>query len=225
MAPQCEYVLVRHRNESDNFAVVVKDSGKVLDIYINETKYTLTPWGLAVNGDKTPMPYQIKHEIHIREVSVGSHKFIRLSAWLGVDIYFNGHGIHLSINGFYMSQTAGLCGNANYISSKEDELQTPNCEVVETIEQFVQSWKLDGKCSPGSLTPYPPFSEAVVTAAEKTCNPLFTEAVAEAHSVITFTHYLTACIHDVSAGRGPVPSLRAYIMAAASSQVAVEGSY
>lgn len=223
VAPQCEYILVRHRNASDNFAVVVRDNGKELDVYINGTKYTLTGWGLVVNGKQASMPYKQKHEIHIREVKVGSHKYIRLSAWLGVDIYFSGEGIHLSINGFYMNQTAGLCGNANYNSSKPDELQTPQCKVVETIQDFVESWALNGACTPESPTPTPPFDEETLLKAADRCVPLFSEAVAEAHSIVSFNLYLNACIHDVSTGRSEAASLRAYIMAAASSQVAVQG--
>ena len=210
--------MVRHRNESDNFAVLARNGGEHLDVYINGTKYTLTSWYLEINDIKTQMPYKVKHEIQIREVTVGSHKFIRLSAWVGLDIYFNGHGVHLSINGFYMNQTAGLCGNANGNGSREDEMVTPACQVVESVQDFVKSWAVGNSCLPSSMTE-PPFAEGTLIEAKSSCDLLFTNA----HSVIDYTPYLNACIHDVSSGHNPIQSLRAYIMAAASSQVAVEG--
>jgi predicted ATP-grasp superfamily ATP-dependent carboligase len=130
-------VLVRHRNESDNFAVSVSNGGKQVNVYINETKYTMQNGQLEVNGITTQLPYKIKHEIQIREVTIGTNKFMRLSAWVGLDIYYNGFGVHLSINGFYRRQTAGLCGNANDDSSRDDEMVTPACEVAKTTEDFI----------------------------------------------------------------------------------------
>ena len=222
MTPQCEYILVRHLNESDNFVVVAKNGGEHLDVYINATKYTLKNWSLEINDVETHMPYIVRHEIQIGEVTVGSHEFIRLSAWVGLDIYYNGEGAHLSINGLYRNQTSGLCGNANDNDSRRDEMETPACQVAESTQDFVTSWAVGNSCL-ASSTPDPPVDEQALIEARHTCDPLFTEEITQAYFAIAHTPYLDTCIHDVSTGRSPVGSLKAYIMAAALNHVAIEG--
>ena len=217
MRPDCEYVLVCHRNETDNFAVTINKAGTVLNVYINGTEYTLSSDGLMVNNAIEKMPYKQKHTMQIRQVMVDGKTYTRLSAWAGIDIYYRSEGqVHLSVNGYYMGQTAGLCNNAHYDRSKMNELEKP-CGTTQSVDEFVSSWLMSKSCSQ-SMSRTESVSQTV---AEEECAPVFMDAFKEAHPVLNYEPYLKGCMYDVVHGHSADSSFYTYIMAAASKQVAI----
>ena len=219
--PECEYILTRHNNASDNFAVTVKEAGKVMSVYLNDTKYSLSSDGLKVNGLEEYMPYKRKHVIYIRQVNVSGQTYVRITAWSGIDIYYGRAGqVQVSIDGFYMNQTAGLCSNANYNNNRNDELQGP-CGPVDTIKKFVSSWTVN--CLSPTLTTSVPSSSPNWDKATKKCRRILNKVAAAAYPVLDYEAYLEVCIDDVAHGRPANLSIDAYTMALAlaSKEVAL----
>ena len=221
--PTCEFVLARHRNESDNFAVTVQ--GNSVHVYINETKYTLVGGTtLQVDGHPHELPYKVKHVMNVRTVTVGTETYTRLSAWAGVDIYANELGIQLAVNGFYAGMTGGLCGNSDGNSTLVNELETP-CGHASSVAEFVHSWVVPSKTTTTSCS----VVESVVSKddmdrAAEVCSEIFEVVLARGHRVVAFGHYLSACLHDVVRNGSPVESITAYAMAAATKHVHLQGN-
>jgi hypothetical protein len=222
-----EYVLARHRHLNDTFAVTKK--GKEVMVYINDTIYTLTP-RVGVNGEhivkvnnaNEVLPYKEKHVIYVRQVERNGSEYIRLSAWAGVDIYYSDGDIQLAVNGFYINQTAGLCGNANYNSDLEDELHLPVINKSPlSVQEFTRSWSQH--CTePSEVAPKPP-CEPNETDYE-ICDVILREQLAEAHFHVAVYNFYNACISDVQSCLSPLPSIRAYIRAAHAKEISVSRS-
>ena len=222
MKSTCEFVLARQRNESDNFAVTVQ--GDDVHVYINETKYTLVGGTtLQVDGHPHELPYKVKHVVNVRTVTVGTETYTRLSAWAGVDIYANGHGMQLAVNGFYAGMTGGLCGNSDGNATLGNELETP-CGYASTVAEFIESWAVTEPAKSCDVKEVRDVSQKVMDVAVAQCAPIFETLLVVGHSSVKYQHYLSACLHDVAYGGGPEPSIRGYKLAlAAKHQIPLEG--
>lgn len=220
--PECEYVLARHRHVNDTFAVTRK--GKDVNVYIDGTIYTLTEDHTKFKENKTfkALPYKQKHVIHVREVETNGHKYVRLSAWAGVDIYYSGGDIQLAVNGFFINQTAGLCGNANYDSSYEDEMVLPNItKVASSVDEFTHGWS---QCCEKPSRDIPlPTACAPNQSDYEVCDRFFWGALTEAHVHVGVYAFYNACLYDVQFCHNPLPSIQAYIRAAHAKQIDVSG--
>ena len=218
--PNCEYVLARHRHINDTFAVTKK--GNDVTVYINGTRYTLTgTTEVKVNDVPKQLPYKEKHVIYVRQVERNGYKYIRLSAWAGVDIYYSDGDIQLAVNGFYINQTAGLCGNANYNSQLEDELVLPDIKrSALSVQEFTRSWSQC--CSQPIEVPQP--SQCTPNPTDYSlCNLYFWEILTEAHFHVAPYQFYNACLSDVQSCLSPLPSIRAYIQAAHAKEIALSG--
>ena len=194
-------------------------------MYINQTKYTLTQNqpGLIVDNEQEQLPYKVKHVINVRKVQYNNQKYVRLTAWAGVDILYNEGDIQLSINGFFMNQTAGLCGNANYNGSVDDEMRGPDFRLAEDVTDFVQMWDMNGgtcKSKPRTIPDTTANEES-----REVCDLYFDEVLSDVHSHIDPTPFYNACLLDVSRGgsTSALNSIRAYYMAAQSKSIDVDG--
>ena len=219
LKPTCEYILARHRHENNTFAVTRK--GKEVMVYINGTTYTLTPeyTMFEVDDVATSLPYKQKHVIQVRRVTKDGHRYIRLSAWAGVDIWYSGGDIQLAVNGFYMNQMAGLCGNANY--ETEDDMMVPDMTVAKTEEDMASKWGLS--CDTLPMPPARSSSECDTTYSVKTCDLFLSDMLSAAHYHVGVAGFYNACLHDVSCCRSPFCSIRAYLTAAHAKQIDIEG--
>ena len=216
MNPGCEYVLARHRHDNDTFAVTRK--GKDVMVYINGTTYTLTPdyTKFKVNNWFTMLPYKEKHVIHVRKVEIDGHQYTRLSAWAGVDIYYSHGDIQLAVNGFYMNQTAGLCGNANYKS--EDDMMLPELmKFAKTENEMASKWEV--ACD-RVQTPIP---SPTHNCSERESNlelcDLFSNWSSDAHFYVGLAYFYNVCVEEAQSCRTPLPSIRAYLTAAHAKQI------
>jgi hypothetical protein len=218
--PSCEYVLARHRHENDTFAVT--QNGQNVNVYINGTKYTLTTDYTKFKLDDRfrELPYKDKHVIHVRKVEFNDHEYIRLSAWAGVDIYYSHGDIQLAVNGFYMNQIAGLCGNANYKS--EDDMMLPEMmHFAETEEQMASGWKLAKSCVSAQI-PKPPSPTFNCSKRENyldMCDLFFFHQSSDAHFHVELVHFYNVCVEEAESCRTPLPSIRAYMRAAHGKQI------
>ena len=211
-------MLVHHDN--DAFAVTLKN--KEIMIYVNGTKYTLTPnyTMLKVNDIDTALPYKQKHIIHVRNVTGNGHQYIHFSVWVGVDIYYSGGDIQLDINGLYMNQIAGLCGNANYKS--EDDMMLPELSFAETEKDMASGWNVscDKVQAPTPATNPPDCNRAVTN---QTCNFFFSDIVQDARAHVEVIGFYHACLSDVSFCQSPLSSISAYLRAAYAKQIDIAG--
>ena len=215
--PACEYVLARHRHENDTFAITRK--GDNVMVYINGTKYTLTPDYTKFKVDDwfRWLPYKEKHVIHVREVEIDGHPYIRLSAWAGVDIYYYHGDIQLAVNGFYMNQTAGLCGNANY--KEDDDMMLPELmKFAETESKMASEWAV--ACH-SVQTPTRDYDCSEKNSNLAKCDLFFLGCAFEAHFSVGLAHFYNACLEEASSCRSPLPSLNAYLRAAHAKQISI----
>jgi hypothetical protein len=194
---------------------VVTKLRKSIKVYINGTAHTLTPeyTTFEVNGKSVPLPYKEKHMIHVRIVAKSGRKYTCLSAWAGVDIWFTDGDIQLAVDGFYMNEVAGYCGNVNY--KPEDDLvprdMTSQWEagpmaglVYDTREE-----RRSSTCSPSDVS-------------LGACDVFLSNVLSAAYDDVGVAGFISACHHDVSRLCCPFHSIRAYLTAAHAKQVDVD---
>lgn len=222
LSKQCEYVLVRHFHENDTFAVTIRN--KDVTVYFNGTRYTLKKDStLLVNGVQVDLPYKVKHVMNVRKVMKNNKLYIHLSAWAGVDIFYYKGKVQLAVNGFYMTQTAGLCSNANYSAILADELVMPDFNVAQNTKEFVNSWKVDDDCNDDQGQP----RHIAITAEEAECKGSSSvcckefRKLSEAEFFVQSRPFLEACLKDVKRGGDSAKksSIDAYILAASAKQI------
>ena len=215
-----EYVLARHCHPNNTFAVTIQ--GKDVKVYINGTTYTLKEdHTLLVDGTSVDLPYKVKHVMHVRKVVKNNREYVHLSAWAGVDIFFLKGKLQLAVNGYYMNQTCGLCGNANY--NPTDELMKPDGSLPVKVKGFINSWQV--KKGTGSSEPLREISlnsDAQECRGTSECCTQF-KKLSEAEFFVPSRPFLEACLKDLyrSDNEGVQSSIEAYILAASAKQIDV----
>jgi hypothetical protein len=216
--PGCEYVLAQHNR--DAFALTRKD--KEIMIYVNGTKYTLTPdhTMLKVNDIDITLPYKRKHLIHVRSITGNGHQYIHFTAWFGLDVYYSGGNVQLDINGFYMNQLqiAGLCGTANHKS--EDDTMLPGMSLAETEKDTTSGWKVSCDQVP---TPKHEMKSLSCnrTVMNHSCNFFFSDIVQDARGLVDVMGFYRSCLSDVSFCQSPLSSIHAYLRAAQAKHIGI----
>jgi hypothetical protein len=221
LSSSCEYILARHRHENHTFAVTKE--GKSVNVYINGITYTLSPehTTFEINGVSVPLPHKEKHVIHVRKITRGGQQYTRLSAWAGVDIWYTHGNIQLAVNGYFMNELAGLCGNANY--NPDDDLIAPDLSEVGTEEVMASTWTVSSSCdrSTTSSSKSCPSTDTV-----DTCDLYLSDVLSAAHQYVGVDGFVSACYHDVgSCCQSPFSSISAYITGAHAKQVDIDGSF
>ena len=225
-----EYVLARHCHSNSTFAVTMQ--GKDVKVYINGTTYTLKEdHTLFVDETFVNLPYKVKHVMHVRKVVKNNREYVHLSAWAGVDIFYLKGKLQLAVNGYYMRQTCGLCGNANYNPTDEflfwDKQEK---RMALKVKKLVSSWHLSEGVDPSRGLPEitPPLTpDDLECNTSSMCCEKFKE-LSEAEFFVPSRPFLEACLKDVSIPRSKRPtsitnpeesSIEAYILAASAKQI------
>lgn len=221
LSPECEYVLARHRHLNDTFGITILD--KAVKVFINGTVYELRPDStqLKVNNQWKALPYQVKHVVKVQKVRNDNEQYIYLRAFAGIEIYYNMGDVVISVDRFYSSQTAGLCGNSNSVGTYVDEIRLPSLQMAQSLEDFTESWILaNSECK---SHPKNELFPSVDPEAVKQCSKLFDEVLAEAKDVVPLGPFYNACIHEVSLKRDPMPIVKAYVLAAKTQSLSLKG--
>ena len=218
--PDCTYLLARHRHPNDTFAVTL--TGTDVNIYTNGTVYSLTKQGthFKVNGQYVNLPYTVDREVTVSIVSYHSRRYIHVDLASGLHLYYDNGIVQLTVSGFYSHQMAGLCGNADYSWTADNEMIMSDMSVASSPQSFVESWNIGSeKCS--SLSNVRNMSNADV--ALDVCVKFFKQMAEVQTGVAGHTHFQNACMFDAKLGRGHKPSVQAYVLAANTAGVVVDG--
>lgn len=220
-APNCTYVLARHRHPDDTFAVTL--TGADVNIYTDGMVYSLTEQGTAfkVNGRYVNLPYKVHHEVAVSVVPYLDLRYVLVDLASGLRLFYYDGIVQLIVSGFYGHQMAGLCGNADYAygRTEDNEMMMPDMNVANSSQSFVKSWNI-GSENCGSLSSIRDVSSANVSL--NVCLQFFKRMAEAQIDVPGHIHFRNACNLDAELGIGHDPSLHAYIMAAHTAGAVVD---
>ncbi|KAJ1165139.1 hypothetical protein NDU88_005568 [Pleurodeles waltl] len=232
----CQYLLAKD-SKDNTFSVVIETmqcaddpdavctrsvSVRLLDLQ-NTTIKMKHGGGVALNGQDIQIPLnQGFLRIHTTVMSA-----IRLSYREDLQIDWDGHGnFMLKLSPLYAGTTVGLCGNYN--GNQGDDFLTPSGLVEALVQDFGNSWKLNGDCSdllkqdtdPCSLNP------KRARFAEDVCSSLMSAKFQPCHQSVNPLPYLKNCHYDAcscSDGKECVCSaVSTYAMACARKGVVID---
>ncbi|XP_069484436.1 von Willebrand factor [Ambystoma mexicanum] len=232
----CQYLLAKDAKDN-TFSVVIETiqcaddadavctrsvAVRVLDMQ-NTTIKMKHGGGVSVNGQDIQIPL-IQGSLRIQNTVMSE---IRLTYKEDLQIDWDGHGkLLLKLSPIYAGSTLGLCGNYN--GNQGDDFLTPSGLVEALVQDFGNSWKLNGDCTdlvkqdtdPCSLNP------KRARFAEDVCSSLMSAKFQPCHHAVNPSPYLKNCHYDAcscSDGKECVCSaVSTYAMACARKGVLID---
>ncbi|KAM4037233.1 von Willebrand factor [Anomaloglossus baeobatrachus] len=179
--------------------------------------------GVSIDGQDIMLPL-LHGYLRIQTTALFS---VRLSYREDLQIDWDGHGkLIIKLSPVFAESTSGLCGNYN--GNQGDDFLTPSGLVETNVEDFGNSWKLNGDCAdlvkqdtdPCSLNP------RQARYAEEVCSTLMEYTFQPCHSEVNPLPYLKNCRYDVcSCSNGKecmCSAISTYAMACSRKGVLIE---
>ncbi|KAG9491060.1 hypothetical protein GDO78_006427 [Eleutherodactylus coqui] len=166
---------------------------RLLDIH-NVTVKLKHGGGVSMEGQDIMLPL-LHGSLRIQTTASLS---VRLSYREDLQIDWDGHGkLMIKLSPVFAESISGLCGNYN--GNQGDDFLTPSGLVEASVEDFGNSWKLNGDCAdlvkqdtdPCSLNP------RRARYAEEVCSTLMEFTFQPCHSEVNPFPYLKNCRYDV----------------------------
>ncbi|KAG8579776.1 hypothetical protein GDO81_011049 [Engystomops pustulosus] len=179
--------------------------------------------GVSIDGQDIMLPL-LHGSLRIQSTALST---VRLSYREDLQIDWDGHGkLLIKLSPVFADATSGLCGNYN--GNQGDDFLTPSGLVEASVEDFGNSWKLNGDCTdlvkqdtdPCSLNP------RRARYAEEVCSTLMEYTFQPCHSEVNPLPYLKNCRYDVcSCSNGKecmCDAIATYAMACSRKGVLIE---
>ncbi|KAM8953099.1 IgGFc-binding protein-like [Pelodytes ibericus] len=207
----CNYTVTETcANTSDNFIVTTRNEHRGSPHWTAINSVALTVDGthivlkknniVLVNNASVTLPANVPG-ITIRQN--GHHVIVTTN--FGLELQFNGdHELFVRVKEYYKDTLCGLCGTYN--DNKNDDLMTPDGNVVSDVNDFGNSWRVEDDEWICETTPPPPVTcpPLLQEEAEAQCTIIKLEngPFAPCHSFIPPEQYFESCVYDHCASDG-----------------------
>ncbi|XP_053113872.1 von Willebrand factor isoform X2 [Hemicordylus capensis] len=150
--------------------------------------------GISLNGQDIQIPF-MQGALHIQHTVMSA---VRLTYRDNMQVDWDGRGtLMMKLSSEYSEQICGLCGNYN--GNQGDDFLTPSGLVETLVEDFGNSWKLDGDCQDlqkqdsNSCNHNPRLAKY----ADGSCSVLASPLFEPCHHDISPSPYFKNCRYDV----------------------------
>ncbi|XP_078487156.1 hemocytin-like isoform X2 [Ciona intestinalis] len=163
---------------------------------------------VSAKGITTIAPVDISSDIQVTIKSQETLQLVIKSVNIIVTYTYldNGFTIKVPVTRYH-NKTEGLCGNCN--EHPNDDLTEPDGTITNNINEFGNSWKINGSScvTPSTLCTPPNCCKHNETTNQ--CDIIKT-VFKKCHIMIEPTSYIDSCVHDTCNNRGPCDAIKAY---------------
>ncbi|XP_033095406.1 IgGFc-binding protein-like, partial [Anneissia japonica] len=205
----CDYTLTRDCSSDYNnhFSITVTNFKRnpddtvaftrMLTILLGERIIELRGGDVVfVDGVRVNLPTILSPDAFMRYE--GAFTVLRSSP--GLVVRWDGtHSARVTVPPTLFNQTCGLCGN--FDGNADNEFILPDGTEVENVDEFGDSWFVDGTCEGGTESPNPCQDYENVTQAENICKVILNRAgpFGECFEYVTPMPFYESCVYDACA--------------------------
>ncbi|XP_063297781.1 uncharacterized protein LOC134586215 [Pelobates fuscus] len=212
----CTYTVTETcEDTSNNFTITTRNEHRGNPSWTAINSVALTVDGTHISLQKNNIVFvnnaQVTLPVNLSGINIiQSGRYVVVTTDFGLELQFDGdHELFVRIKENYKGKLCGLCGTYN--DDRKDDFMTPDGNVVQDVNDFGNSWRVEDNEWPCDSTPPPP----------PTCPPSLTEEAEKmcwiikqtdgpfrpCHSYLRPHLYFESCVFDQCATGGSIEQL------------------
>uniref|UniRef100_A0A2K6T6R5 Kielin cysteine rich BMP regulator n=1 Tax=Saimiri boliviensis boliviensis TaxID=39432 RepID=A0A2K6T6R5_SAIBB len=206
----CSYVLAKDCHGGDFSVHVTNDDRgrrgvawtQEVAVLLGDLAVQLLQGGaVTVDGRPVALPFLQEPLLYVELRG----RTVILHAQPGLQVLWDGQSqVEVSVPGSYQGRTCGLCGNFNGFA--QDDLQSPEGQLLPTEAAFGNSWQVSERMGPGQpcsagqeVDPCRAAGYRVRREANARCGVLKSSPFSRCHAVVPPEPFFAACVYDLCA--------------------------